>query len=136
MKPGEIYEVTCDKKGTALTIYGAKDAWERTGITGLDFDESTRKITIGSTNLVYAQKSVILSDNEKISISQIVKQDTVILRGVDSTVYSIVVDVGHGYIKFTGVSAFEGGYASIGKSQLVGVTDNMLVTAATGTYDP
>ena len=35
----------------------------------------------------------------------------------------------------TGVSAFEGGYASIGKSQLVGVTDNMLVTAATGTYD-
>ncbi len=135
MRPGEIYEVTCDKKGTALTIYGAKDAWERTGITGLDFDESTRKITIGSTNLVYAQKSVILSDNEKISISQIVKQDTVILRGVDSTVYSIVVDVGHGYIKFTGVSAFEGGYASIGKSQLVGVTDNMLVTAATGTYD-
>ena len=135
MKPGEIYEVTCDKKGTALTIYGAKDAWERTGITGLDFDESTRKITIGSTNLVYAQKSVILSDNKKISISQIVKQDTVILRGVDSTVYSIVVDVGHGYIKFTGVSAFEGGYASIGKSQLVGVTDNMLVTAATGTYD-
>lgn len=78
---------------------------------------------------------MILSDNEKISISQIVKQDTVILRGVDSTVYSIVVDVGHGYIKFTGVSAFEGGYASIGKSQLVGVTDNMLVTAATGTYD-
>ena len=59
--------------------------------SGLDFDESTRKITIGSTNLVYAQKSVILSDNEKISISQIVKQDTVILRGVDSTVYSIVL---------------------------------------------
>ena len=134
MEPGEIYEVKCSENGTAISIYGASDAWERTGIEGLVFDESTRKITVGAANLVYDSNALILSDGEKISIAQIVKQDVVTLRGIDNKVYSITVDAGHGYIKFSGVDAFEGGYASIGRSQLIGVTGDMLVTAREGTY--
>lgn len=134
MELGEIYEVKCSDNGTAVSIYGAKDAWERTGIEGLSFDESTRKITVGSAGFVYDSNALILSGGEKISIARIVKQDKVTLRGIDSTVYSITVEAGHGYIKFTGVDAFEGGYASIGRSQLMGVTSDMLVTAQEGTY--
>ncbi|MDD3240672.1 MAG: PEGA domain-containing protein [Lachnospira sp.] len=134
MKVGEIYDVTCDKTGKAIKIYGSKNAWEKTGITGLTFDESSRKITIGATDYSYDSYAVIMSAAEKISIAQIVSQDEVTLRGIDNKVYSINVDNGHGYIELTGIDSFVDGYLKIGKSLVMGVGKNMLVTAPVGTY--
>lgn len=134
MKLGEIYDITCDKDGKAQSVYGNPNAWERSGITGLTFDESARKITVGSTILVYDSSAVILSNSERISIAQLVHQDEVTLRGIDEKVYSIDVDKGHGYIRFTGIDSFVGGYVSLGRHQLLGVTSGMLATAQEGTY--
>lgn len=67
-------------------------------------------------------------------MAQVVKQDEVTIRGKDSVIYSVTVDKGHGYIQFTGIDTFIGGYATIGRSQLIGVTKNMMVTAQEGTY--
>lgn len=133
MKPGEIYDITCDKSGRALNIHGNDRAWERSGITGLSFDESTKNITIGATTLTYNSSTVILSNSDRISIAQLVSQDEVTLRGIDKTVYSVNVDKGHGYITFTGVDSFLGGYVSLGRQQLLGVTSGMLATAQEGT---
>lgn len=134
MEPGEIYDVICDKNGKAKSIYGSKDAWERTGITGLTFDENSRRITLGSKEFIYESYSVVLSEAEKISIAQIVEQDEVTLRGVDNKVYSVNVDNGHGYLSLTGIDSFVGGYLTIGKNQLLGVGKNMLVTVPVGTH--
>lgn len=134
MKLGEIYDITCDKSGKAQAVYGNPDAWERSGITGLAFDENSKKITAGSADFTYQSSAVILSDSERISIAQIVGQDEVTLRGIDRTVYSVNVDKGHGYIRFTGVDSFIGGYVSMGRHQLLGVTGGMLATAQEGTY--
>lgn len=134
MKLGEIYDITCDKSGRAQNIHGNASAWERSGITGLSFDESTKKITIGAATLSYDSSAVILSNSDRISIAQLVSQDEVTLRGIDNTVYSVNVDKGHGYITFTGIDSFVGGYVSLGRQQLLGVTDGMLATAQEGTF--
>lgn len=134
MKLGEIYEITCDKSGKAKTVHGASKAWERSGVTGIEFDESAKKINIGASSFSYNSSAVILSGTEQISIAQLVAQDELTLRGIDNTVYSISVDKGHGYVQFTGIDSFIGGYASLGRHQLLGVTSGMLVTAREGTY--
>lgn len=134
MKLGEIYDVTCNKSGKAVSIHGASDAWERTGISGLEFDESNRKIMLANSTYVYASYAAVLSNSNKINIAQIVSQDEVTLRGVGDTVYSISVDKGHGYINFKGVDSFVGGYVTIGTKQLFEVTSGMLTTTQEGTY--
>lgn len=134
MRLGEIYDVTCNKSGKAVSIYGSSDAWERSGITGVEFNEDQRKVQFANVSYVYASYAAILSNSNKINIAQIVSQDEVTLRGIGDTVYSINVDKGHGYISFSGVDAFIGGYATIGTNQLFEVTEGMLTTTREGTY--
>ena len=135
MQPGEIYDVYCDKRGKALKIYGSKDAWERNSISDISFDESKKNITIGQTVLTYTDNIFISSGDSQISMAQIVKEDTLTLRGIGDKLYSIVVDNGHGYIELTGIDAFVGGYITLGSTGFNKVTENMMVTAPVGSYD-
>ncbi len=132
---GSIYDVTCDKKGTADKIYGAKDAWKRSNVSGIAVNESSKTITSGPNDFSYSSNAVVMSAGEEISIAEVVKLDNVSLVGIDDTIYSIIVEQGHGYIEFTGTDLFEGGYASLGNSHFLEVTKGMLVTAPVGTYD-
>ncbi len=134
LKPGEIYDVTCNKNGSAKTIYGAARAWTRSRITGFEVDEDNKEITAGASTFSYNSSVVVLSNTERLTVAELVKQDEVTLRGIDNTIYAVNVDKGHGYVKFTGIDSFIGGYASLGRSQLLAVTDGMLVTAQEGTF--
>lgn len=135
MQPGEIYDVYCNKAGKALKIYGSKDAWERNDISDITFDEAKKSITIGQTELTYTGYLLIKSGDEQISLAQLVKEDTLTLRGIGNKLYSITVDNGHGYIELTGVDAFEGGYITLGSRLFHKVSGNMMITAPVGSYD-
>ena len=134
LKQGGIYDVTCDKTGKAVKIYESSKAWERNSVTDLEIDESSRKLSYGDNSFQYSDHAVILSGPDKISIAQVVAEDEVPIRGIDSSVYSVTVDKGHGYIQFTGIDSFIGGYVSVGQDQLFGITKSMMVTAKEGTY--
>lgn len=135
MELGEIYNVTCDSKGTAKTIYGASDSWERDGITGLEIDEKNKTLTVGALQWNYVSYTSVISGDEKISIASLVSQDEVTVRGIDKTVYSVSLDKGHGYLKLTGIDSFIGGYVSVGKQQLLQVTSDMVITAQEGSHN-
>jgi hypothetical protein len=132
---GEIYDIVCNKTGVATSVTGNKEAFEVVGFDNVELNESKRKITSGGLSYIYSEYTIVVSGEDLIPIAEVVKQDEVTLRGIGSTVYSVTVDEGHGYIRFTGVDGFIGGYAQIGKSQLFDVTEGMIVTAAEGTYD-
>lgn len=87
---------------------------------------------VGASNLKYDEKIVILSGDDRVAIASIIKQDEVTIRGIDNTAYSIIVNVDHGYIRFTGVSAFIGGYVTIGRDNMYTVTEDMLVASKVG----
>jgi len=91
-------------------------------------------MTIGSTNYKYTSNTVTMSNNNKISPTQIMSQDIVTVRGFGKNVYSVVVDKGHGYVKFSGYSAFIGGYVDIGTKIILRLSENMVVTAPEGEY--
>lgn len=134
MKMGDIFNIVCNKNGKATSIHESSDYWEKKGVTDIKFDENNRKLTFGASTYVYEKFAAVISGGEKISIAEIVPQDEVTIRGNGNTVYSISVDKGHGYLSFTGIDSFIGGYATIGEKQLLGVTSGMLATAKEGTY--
>jgi len=130
---GAIYDVVCNKNGIAKSIYGNKNEWEKVGVEDMEVDEDSKKIVVGTSNLQYDKNIVILSGEDRIALASIIKQDEITIRGIDNKAYSIIVDVDHGYIRFTGVSAFIGGYVSIGRDNLFSVTEDMLVASKVGT---
>lgn len=133
MKLGEIYDVYVSVSGKATKIYGSKKAWERNDITGITLDEDARKIGIGASNIVYEPFTVVESGGARINIAEIVDQDKIVIRGIGDKAYSLSITQGHGFVQFTGIDAFLGGYVSVGDRQLCGVTKDMLVTAPEGT---
>jgi hypothetical protein len=132
MQLGAIYDVVCYKSGIAKSIYGNKNEWEKKSVNDIEVDESSKKIVVGASNLKYDEKIVILSGDDRVAIASIIKQDEVTIRGIDNTAYSIIVNVDHGYIRFTGVSAFIGGYVTIGRDNMYTVTEDMLVASKVG----
>ena len=81
MDVGGIYDVYVDKKGKAAKIYGSSNSWVRYDVSGITVDESSRKISIGASNMVYESYTVVLSGDERISIAQLVDQDKMVIRG-------------------------------------------------------
>lgn len=131
---GDIYDIKCNKSGKALSIYESSTFWENSGVTDLSVNEPTRSMTIGATSYSYTDDTVVLSAGNKISATEIMDEDVVTVRGNSKTVYSVTVDKGHGYISFTGCSAFLGGYVDIGTKMILTVSEGMIVTAPEGTY--
>ena len=134
MTLGDVYDVTCNKNGKTLSIYESGDVWESSGVTKLNVDEPSLIMTIGATNYKYSSNTVVISNGNKIGATEILSQDVVTVRGNGKTVYSVTVDKGHGYVKFTGVTPFIGGYVDIGTNLILPVSDGMMVTAPEGEY--
>lgn len=134
MSLGDIYDVVCNKSGKAISIYESTAAWENSGVSDLGVNEPLRTMTIGATNYKYTDDTVIISAGSKISATEIMSEDVVTVRGNGKTIYSVTVDKGHGYINFSGCSAFLGGYVDIGTSMVLTVSEGMIVTAPEGTY--
>lgn len=132
MQLGAIYDVICYKSGIAKSIYGNKNEWEKKKVNDIEVDEDSKKIVVGNSNLKYDDKIVVLSGDDRVAITSIIKQDEITIRGIDNTAYSIIVNVDHGYIRFTGVSAFIGGYVTIGRDNMYTVTEDMLVASKVG----
>ncbi len=131
---GTIYDVTCNRDGWAKSIHESDKAWKISQITGFSADERERTAVISSRTYKYARSAVVMSGSERIQLSEIMKQDAVTVCGIDSTVYSVSVDKGHGYLKLTGVDDFLGGYVDIGTQMVCVVEKDMLLTVPEGEY--
>ena len=55
--------------------------------------------------------------------------------GIGTTVYSIVVNKGHGYLRLSGHEYFVDGWIEVGTKYIHKITDEMLLTVPEGTYN-
>lgn len=98
---GEIMEVTYDiDTKIAVTIRKNTIAWTKTGVNGAEINHTNETITIG--NEIYSYTSNLIVNNEEmetIKINTIGEHDTLTLKGMDKTVWSITITQSPGYIK-------------------------------------
>ena len=94
-----------------------------------------KEVTIGSDIYKLADGCFCYSGKEELMYQELNSVDVLTFHGIDSTVYSINVDKGHGYLRLSGHEYFVGGWIEIGTKFIWKVTDDMLLTVPEGTYN-
>ena len=136
LSEGDIVDVKflkTKKKLADITLH--KDAFVYTDVTKYEINELTRTFTIVKEAFSYDKNVVIVSDGREIDLMDLNDTDSLSVQGIGSTIYSISVDKGHGYLKLANDEYFVGGWIEIGSSMIRPITEDMLLVVPEGKYD-
>jgi hypothetical protein len=135
LEPGEIYSLYYTRSVKKLTGLKVSDkVWTYTDVTRFSFDERKKIMTIGDESYKFNDGLKIFSGGKEARIMDVTELDTLIVRGIDKQVLSVVVDKGHGYIRVLNDAYFVGGWIEIGQEIIKPVTDDMLIPVGEGQY--
>ena len=135
VKLGSVVDVVYDAnrdKLLSLTISGNDKIQELREVSGaeIDYDADTIKFDNQTYNL--GKNVCVFSDNREIGLNEICSEDQLTVWLYNSQVCSILVDLGHGYVKLSDYESYIGGTVEIGYDVIVPVTENMLLTVREG----
>lgn len=136
LSEGDIVDVKFLKSKKRLAdIALHSDAFTYTDVTKYEINELTKTFTIVKEAFQYTKDTVIVSDGQQIELMDLNETDVLTVRGIGSTVYSIAVEKGHGYLKLTNDEYFIGGWIEIGSTMIRPITEDMLLVVPEGKYD-
>ncbi|MBQ9360785.1 MAG: PEGA domain-containing protein [Lachnospiraceae bacterium] len=86
------------------------------------------------TNLHITDHTVVIKDDKLAKGKDISDNDILLIRGIDTELYSIKIMSGYGHLRIRGASYFEGGWVQIA-GMFKPVSDEMLLDLPEGDYD-
>ena len=90
------------------------------------------EVSIGGETYKLSKDTQYFSQGHSIEEIDLNPSDILTFHGIDSTVLSVVVEKGHGYLRLVNDENFVGGWLEIGQTQIVRITEDMLVTVPEG----
>ena len=117
-----------------IAMEESSDIWENDYVTTWDIDYDLKRMTIGGERYQYDDSTYIYSGKKTIDIRNISGVDSLIVRGRDKQIYSIVVKTGHGYIRLTDTANMVGGMVDVGGKIMTLITEDMVIVAPEGEY--
>lgn len=134
IKPGTLVDVLFLKSGKKLiSLTGSSDCFVMSDVTGFSID-SHGVFKYKSENYEITDSTILISKEGDMDLSDLCDIDSVTLVGKDTTLYSIIVDRGHGYLSLSQHENFIGGYLEISAKQIEKISDKMLLTIPEGSY--
>ncbi len=140
---GSLYQFTIDTKEEWIST--AKEAidrseqkqesgvWEKTDVAYFIIEED--KISFRNQNYRYSKELCVMSNGERISLDNIEPSvDIVTVRGLDQTIYEIIVTKGHGYISLSNHEDFIGGMITIGNTRIDSIAEENKYLVREGSY--
>jgi hypothetical protein len=132
---GSIVDVTFMKTFKRLTsMQISPKAWVYEEAGNYQIDPVRQEISVGSKVYKYSGKVVLLSGNREVEMMDLNPADLLTIRGVDSSVLSVRVARGHGYLRLLHDESFIGGWIEIGQTLMQKITEDMLLTVPEGVY--
>lgn len=134
---GEVVDVHYDPNSYMVSKIQISDndkVWENGKVTVFSVDDATRSMSVGSSLYYYKDDVYVVSNEERISISELTAEDQLIVKGYGNRVVSVIVDRGHGYLSLKGEDIFVGGLIDIGGSIVKVIEENMLILVPEGTH--
>ena len=128
LSEGELLEVQFLKETRKMVTGRISDKiWTMEGVNRFDLDITNRKMKILDEWYELSDDALIFSEGGIAQLMDINAQDTLIIRGVDHEIYSIVVDKGHGYLRLTNDEYFIGGWIEVGQKVIRQIEEDMLL---------
>lgn len=136
LSEGDIVELRFVKDKRHLTMASlSASAWTKEATDQYLFDDIRNELIIGSDIYKLSADLFCYSGKEELDYRELNSADILTFHGIDSTVLSINVEKGHGYLRLSGHEYFVGGWIEIGTKNIQKVTDDMLLTVPEGTYN-
>lgn len=136
LKEGQLVEISYNENNQKLqSIHVIPEAWERKEVTKVVANIETKEIAVEDEFFHYDNdRLLILSGGNELRASELCSEDQVTVRGIGNDVFSISVDLGHGYVRLTDYDTYIGGMIEIGYDVIVPVTEDMLIPVREGSY--
>ena len=135
MQVGQIVDVYyVNGSQRLIEIKESTTAWKNDSVVKWKVDYERKIITIGSDSYRYEDTLFISSNGQQINIDEISDVDELIVRGIDSRIYSVVVGMGHGYVRLVDDTNMVDGIIEIGNKIMTVITKDMVLVAPEGTY--
>lgn len=132
---GLIVDVSYESKNNKLThLKTSEKAWEYVGVNNMTINPSENIIKIAKSTYRY-QDPIVVDNDRFISLDDLAIQDELTVRGIDETIWSIIVTKGHGTVKLKDYDAFLGGNITVGYEAVQQVTKDMVITVREGSYN-
>ncbi|MBQ1193737.1 MAG: PEGA domain-containing protein [Lachnospiraceae bacterium] len=128
----DVYYVQGSQK--LIEMKESVTAWENDSVVKWRVDYDKKKITIGSTTYRYEDDIFISSKGQSISIEEVSEVDELIVRGINSQIYSVFVKKGHGFVRLVDDTNMIGGIIEIGGKIMTAITEDMVIVSPEGTY--
>lgn len=110
LEVGDVVELIYEPQNDNLVgISIAKEVWEKQDLKKFQIDRSNRTIKIGSRVYAFTDHTLIRNkQGEEVNIHDIGDYDSLTIKGIDKSIYSIQVVKEQGYIKLDGLPLYEG----------------------------
>lgn len=135
LNKGDIADITFLKSQKHLTtLQLSNQAWNYADVERYEINSLRNEVTIGSEVFKLTDKTLYLSEGKAIEKIDLNAMDVLTFNGIDSTVLSIQVEKGHGYLRLLNDENFVGGWIEIGEELIQRISDDMLLTVPEGSY--
>ncbi len=135
LKPGDVVKVTYIRE--IMRLNSMQQALEGFAVQeaekyALDWDR--QEVTIGKSRYRLPENVLIFSEGKQITYMDLNEVDILSFQGMGSSIYSIVVEKGHGYLRLDNEADFIDGFIEVGQSKITKITEDMLLTVPEGAY--
>lgn len=135
VEEGDIVDITFLKSKKRLnTLQKSAQCWENASVQKYEINTARHDVSIGSDVYKITEETMVFSDGQQMEMMDLNSMDILTFRGMGNTVYSIIVEKGHGYLRLENDEQFIGGWIEVGQSLIRPITDDMLLTVPEGTY--
>lgn len=135
IKEGDIVDVTFLKSKKRLTsMQLSSQAWNYESVSRYEIDMGRQDMIIGHDIYKIAKNTLFFSDGKRIELMDLNAADVLTMKGLGSSVLSVYVERGHGYLRLVNDENFIGGWIEIGQSSIQRITEDMLLTVPEGSY--
>ena len=128
-----VYDANKDKV-VSVCLSNKDSVQQLTGVEGAVVDPLKNTIQANGATYYMNPSVCAFSDNTEIGLDEICSEDKITLWLYNNMVYSIYVELGHGYVRLSDYASYIGGMVEIGYDVIVPVTEDMLLTVREGTY--
>ncbi len=135
VQPGDIVDITFLKSKKHLTdMRVSSEAWSYSNVERYEINNVRGEVFIGDEVYKLSDNTQYFSGGTAIEEMDLISTDVLTFRGIGSSILSIQVDKGHGYLRLVNDENFIDGWIEIGQTMIQRITDDMLLTVPEGSY--
>lgn len=135
--PGDVVDLNFVKSKKLLnSLSKSSNVWVYEDVSDFDIDALSGRIKINGGDYKFNDKLKVFSEDGVAQLIDINDCDRLSISGNEHTIYTIVIEQGHGYLRLKGQEYFEGGWIEVGNSKIIKtVSEDMLLAVPVGNYD-